>query len=75
MKEQRPRLPRQRRTDIIAYMPSGAQGNIARILKCSTSTVSSVLNGTRAQDTDLGRNIIRLAEQQAEMERIRHRRR
>lgn len=71
MKAQRPQLPRQRRTDILADLPSGAQKNIARILKCHTSTVSAVLNGNAGQDTDLARNIIRLAEQRAEAERTR----
>jgi len=75
MKHERPQLPRQRRTDIIADLPSGAQTSIARILKCNTSTVSAVLNGYVRQDTDLARNIIRLAEQRAEAERTRHRRR
>jgi hypothetical protein len=71
MKHERPQLPRQRRTDILADLPSGAQGNIARILKCANATVSAVLNGRAGQDTDLARNIIRLAAQRAEAERTR----
>lgn len=64
----REQKPRQRRLDIINTMPPGEQKRIARILKCTPGYVSSVLNGYRSFDTDLGRNIIRLSEHAAAME-------
>lgn len=60
--------PRQRRMDLINSMPCGQQKQIASQLKCSKGQVSSVLNGYRSHDTDLGRNIIRLAERSAALE-------
>lgn len=60
--------PRHRRLDLVNTMPTGEQKRIARVLKCSRGFVSSVLNGRRSADTDLGRNIIRLAEHAAAME-------
>jgi predicted transcriptional regulator len=53
---------RHRLTDIISALPLGAHGRIADILGCSIKTVSNVLNGKQGQNTDLARNIIRLAE-------------
>jgi transcriptional regulator len=61
----REQKPRQRRLDLINSMPTGEQKRIARLLKCSNSHVSAVLNGRKQQDNDLSRNIIRLAEQSA----------
>jgi transcriptional regulator with XRE-family HTH domain len=43
-------------------MPTGEQKRIARILGISRGYVSTVLNGRSNQDSDKGRNIIRLAE-------------
>lgn len=60
--------PRQRRLDLINSMRCGEQKRIAKKLNCSKGAVSSVLNGYRSYETDLGRNIIRLAEHAAAIE-------
>lgn len=44
------------------HLRRGQQIRIALQVHCSPSTVSAVLNGKTGQDTDLARNIIRLAE-------------
>lgn len=54
--------PRHRLTHLLLYLKRGQQIRIALQARCSPSTVSAVLNGRTAQDTDLARNIIRLAE-------------
>ena len=58
----RQQKPRQRRLDLINTMPTGEQKRIAWTLKCAPGYVSAVLNGYRSTDSDLARNIIRLAE-------------
>lgn len=72
---QRNNKPRHRRVDLLEALPWGAQSNISRVLKISPSVVSTVLNGTSSQDTDIARNIIRLAEQRVEIEKSRSRKR
>ena len=57
-----PEQPRRRLTRLLLYLRRGRQIRIALQARCSPSTVSAVLNGRTAQDTDLARNIIRLAE-------------
>lgn len=64
----REQKPRQRRLDLINTMPSGEQKRIASLLKCSRGHVSSVLNGHSNQDTDIARNILRLAKHAAAIE-------
>ncbi len=54
--------PRQRLTHLLMYLRRGQQIRIALQARCSPSIVSAVLNGKAGQDTDLARNIIRLAE-------------
>lgn len=54
--------PRQRLTHLLAYLRRGQQMDIALRVRCSPGHVSAVLNGKTGQDTDLARNIIRLAE-------------
>jgi len=63
--------PRQRRLDLINSLPRGKQKEIARQCNCSKVHVSMVLNGNRSQTNDLGTNIIRLAEREADRERQR----
>jgi transcriptional regulator with XRE-family HTH domain len=58
-KEQKPRY---RRLDLINSMPTGEQKRIARRLNISRGYVSSILNGRANQDSDIGINVIRLAE-------------
>ena len=60
-----PEQPRHRLTHLLLYLKRGQQIRIALQARCSPSTVSAVLNGRTAQDTDLARNIIRLAEHYA----------
>ena len=60
-----PEQPRHRLTHLLLYLNRGQQIRIALQARCSPSTVSAVLNGKTAQDTDLARNIIRLAEHYA----------
>jgi len=57
--------PRYRRLDLINSMRPGEQKRIAEKLGVSRGYVSSVLNGARNQESDVGRNIIRLAERAA----------
>jgi transcriptional regulator with XRE-family HTH domain len=54
-------------------MSHGKQLEIARICSCSKEYVSLILNGHRNQNTDLARNIIRLAERFAHRDRDRNR--
>lgn len=54
--------PRQRLTHLLVYLRRGQQMDIALRVGCSPGHVSAVLNGKTGQDTDLARNIIRLAE-------------
>ena len=61
----KPQTPRYRRLDLINTMRPGEQKRIAEILGVSRGYVSSVLNGRRNQENDIGRNIIRLAERAA----------
>ncbi len=56
------RHSRQRLTHLLLYLRRGQQIRIALQAHCSPSTVSAVLNGRAGQDSDLARNIIRLAE-------------
>lgn len=54
--------PRQRLTHLLTYLRRGQQMDIALRVRCSPAHVSAVLNGKTGQDSDLARNIIRLAE-------------
>ena len=56
-------VPRYRLTHLLAYMRKGQQGEIAALLRCHPATISAVLNGRQSQNSDLARNIIRLAEE------------
>lgn len=57
---------RHRRLDLINSMNTGDQKRIAELLNTKASVVSATLNGHRNQNSDQGRNIIRLAERLAE---------
>lgn len=57
---------RHRRLDLINSMKHGDQKRIADLLNTKPSIVSATLNGHRNQNSDQGRNIIRLAERFAE---------
>ncbi len=66
-------MPRQRLTEIIAHLPRGGQFKIAKRCNCSSSTVSSILNGYQNQSTDLAKKVIRCAERLIEEnKRIKH---
>lgn len=54
--------PRQRLMHLLLYLRRGQQIRIALQARCSPGHVSAVLNGKTGQNTDLARNIIRLAE-------------
>lgn len=62
----RQQTPRQRRNDILPFLRRGQQIEIAIKLRVSPSTVSAVLNGKQGQDTDIARNIIRVAQEYAQ---------
>ncbi len=55
-------MPRQRLVELIAHLPRGGQLKIAKKCNCSSSTVSSILNGYQSQTTDLAKKVIRVAE-------------
>lgn len=55
--------PRHRLTHLLTYLRWGQQGQIADRLRCDPRKVSAVLNGKCDQNTDLARNIIRLAQE------------
>lgn len=61
----REQKPRYRRLDLINWMPVGEQKRIAERLRISKGYVSAILNGKRNQESDMGINVIRLAEQAA----------
>lgn len=63
-------LPRHRRLDIIQDLPKGGQKKIANTLKVSTGYVSAVLNGHRNPYTDLGINVMRMAEHMAARNKV-----
>lgn len=63
--------PRYRRGDLLALLKRGDQQSIADRAHCSPTTVSAVLNGRTSQDTALAKNIIRVAEHIAEINRFR----
>ncbi|MFR9546728.1 MAG: hypothetical protein SNJ29_14300 [Rikenellaceae bacterium] len=63
--------PRYRRADLLGHLRRGDQHKIAQMAKCSTSSVSAVLNGMTAQDTKLAEYIIRCTERVIEINRFR----
>ena len=65
--------PRYRLTHLLTYMRRGQQGWISGKLRCSPQKVSAVLNGKCNQDSDLARNIIRLAEECVRRNSMRYR--
>ncbi|MFV0507461.1 MAG: hypothetical protein ACK5L5_12305 [Bacteroidales bacterium] len=54
------------RYDLIDRLKLGDQRRISEKVGCSTGFVSRVLNGYCNANTDIGRNIIRVAERMAE---------
>lgn len=55
--------PRHRHERLLTYLRRGDQGKIADQLKCNPATVSAVLNGKQAQNSDLAKDIISVAEE------------
>lgn len=55
--------PRHRHERLLTYLRRGDQIKIAEQVKCTPSTVSAVLNGKQAQNTELAKDIIRIAEE------------
>lgn len=62
IKDMSSQAPRHRLTELIFMLPKRWTRTIADRCHCSPTTVSNVLNGKQTQNSDLARNIIRVAE-------------
>lgn len=55
--------PRHRHERLLTYLRRGDQTDIAERVGCSPATVSAILNGKQAQNTDLAKDVISIAEE------------